>query len=81
MVLTKMRETAQEYLGQNRPVRKAVITVPAYFNDSQRQVGRGERGGGSGEGVVGREVRRRRGGVERWRGRREGGVCVAVAGL
>ena len=35
MVLTKMKETAQEYLG--RPVRKAVITVPAYFNDSQRQ--------------------------------------------
>jgi heat shock protein 1/8 len=35
MVLTKMKETAESYLGQ--PVSKAVITVPAYFNDSQRQ--------------------------------------------
>jgi L1 cell adhesion molecule like protein len=35
MVLTKMKETAEAYLGV--PVRKAVITVPAYFNDSQRQ--------------------------------------------
>nr|AGQ50609.1 heat shock protein 70 [Neoseiulus cucumeris] len=35
MVLTKMRETAEAYLGQ--PVKDAVITVPAYFNDSQRQ--------------------------------------------
>lgn len=35
MVLTKMRETAEAFLGQ--PVRDAVITVPAYFNDSQRQ--------------------------------------------
>ena len=35
MVLTKMRDTAQEFLGKN--VRDAVITVPAYFNDSQRQ--------------------------------------------
>jgi len=35
MVLTKMRETAAAYLG--RDVSKAVITVPAYFNDSQRQ--------------------------------------------
>lgn len=34
-VLTKMRETAESYLG--RGVSKAVITVPAYFNDSQRQ--------------------------------------------
>lgn len=34
--LTKMRETAEAYLGG--PVSKAVITVPAYFNDSQRQV-------------------------------------------
>lgn len=34
-VLTKMKETAEAYLG--RPVSKAVITVPAYFNDSQRQ--------------------------------------------
>ena len=37
MVLTKMKETAQEFLGNDRPVRKAVVTVPAYFNDSQRQ--------------------------------------------
>ncbi|KAF7279108.1 hypothetical protein GWI33_007621 [Rhynchophorus ferrugineus] len=35
MVLTKMKETAEAYLGTN--VRDAVITVPAYFNDSQRQ--------------------------------------------
>uniref|UniRef100_A0A0N5C3Y5 Heat shock protein 70 n=1 Tax=Strongyloides papillosus TaxID=174720 RepID=A0A0N5C3Y5_STREA len=35
MVLTKMRETAEAYLGQ--PVTDAVVTVPAYFNDSQRQ--------------------------------------------
>ncbi|XP_059219878.1 heat shock protein 70 [Stomoxys calcitrans] len=35
MVLTKMKETAEAYLGQN--VSDAVITVPAYFNDSQRQ--------------------------------------------
>ncbi|KAI4467293.1 heat shock protein 70kda [Holotrichia oblita] len=35
MVLVKMKETAEAYLGG--PVRDAVITVPAYFNDSQRQ--------------------------------------------
>ena len=35
MVLTKMKETAEAYLGH--PVKKAVVTVPAYFNDSQRQ--------------------------------------------
>lgn len=35
MVLTKMKETAEGFLG--RPVSKAVITVPAYFNDNQRQ--------------------------------------------
>uniref|UniRef100_A0A7E4ZU64 Heat shock protein 70 n=1 Tax=Panagrellus redivivus TaxID=6233 RepID=A0A7E4ZU64_PANRE len=35
MVLTKMKETAEAYLGH--PVRDAVITVPAYFNDAQRQ--------------------------------------------
>ncbi|WP_146656926.1 Hsp70 family protein, partial [Candidatus Hodgkinia cicadicola] len=35
MVLTKMKETAEAYLGGT--VRDAVITVPAYFNDSQRQ--------------------------------------------
>ena len=34
-VLVKMKETAEAYLG--RPVKQAVITVPAYFNDSQRQ--------------------------------------------
>ena len=34
-VLTKMKETAEEYLG--KPVKEAIITVPAYFNDSQRQ--------------------------------------------
>uniref|UniRef100_A0A0A9X0C3 Heat shock protein 68 n=1 Tax=Lygus hesperus TaxID=30085 RepID=A0A0A9X0C3_LYGHE len=35
MVLTKMKETAEAYLGSR--VKDAVITVPAYFNDSQRQ--------------------------------------------
>ncbi len=35
MILTKMKETAEAYLGE--PVTKAVITVPAYFNDAQRQ--------------------------------------------
>ena len=35
MVLTKMKQTAEEYLGET--VTDAVITVPAYFNDSQRQ--------------------------------------------
>ena len=35
MVLTKLKETAEAYLGET--VKDAVITVPAYFNDSQRQ--------------------------------------------
>ena len=35
MVLTKMKETAEAYLGKT--INDAVITVPAYFNDSQRQ--------------------------------------------
>merc|ERR1711975_183239 len=35
MILTKMRETAEAYLGGT--VNNAVVTVPAYFNDSQRQ--------------------------------------------
>ena len=35
IVLSKMKETAETYLGEK--VTKAVITVPAYFNDSQRQ--------------------------------------------
>lgn len=34
-VLMKMRETAEQYL--NTKIKNAVITVPAYFNDSQRQ--------------------------------------------
>ncbi|MCP4068495.1 MAG: Hsp70 family protein, partial [Phycisphaeraceae bacterium] len=34
MILTRMRETASEFLGE--PIEKAVITVPAYFNDAQR---------------------------------------------
>ena len=37
MVLVKMKETAQSYLGADREVKRAVVTVPAYFNDSQRQ--------------------------------------------
>jgi molecular chaperone DnaK len=35
MILQKMKKTAEEYLGQE--VKEAVITTPAYFNDSQRQ--------------------------------------------
>ncbi len=35
MILQKMRQTAEDYLGHS--VEKAVITVPAYFNDAQRQ--------------------------------------------
>ncbi len=35
MVLQKMKQTAEDYLGH--PVTQAVVTVPAYFNDSQRQ--------------------------------------------
>ncbi len=35
MILQKMRQTAEDYLGEK--VEEAVITVPAYFNDSQRQ--------------------------------------------
>merc|ERR1719249_61981 len=35
MVLTKMKETAEAFLGHN--ISDAVVTVPAYFNDSQRQ--------------------------------------------
>merc|ERR1712156_1150080 len=35
MVLTKMKKTAEEYLGKE--VTHAVVTVPAYFNDAQRQ--------------------------------------------
>ncbi|MCZ2089856.1 MAG: Hsp70 family protein, partial [Burkholderiales bacterium] len=34
-ILIKMKKTAEDYLGE--PVTEAVITVPAYFNDSQRQ--------------------------------------------
>lgn len=36
MVLSKMKEVASAYLGKES--RRAVVTVPAYFNDSQRQV-------------------------------------------
>ena len=35
MILQKMKKTAEDYLGQE--VTEAVITVPAYFNDAQRQ--------------------------------------------
>lgn len=38
MILTKMKETAEAYLGKT--VTRAVVTVPAYFNDAQRQVRR-----------------------------------------
>ena len=35
MILTKMKQTAEDYLGEK--ITEAVVTVPAYFNDSQRQ--------------------------------------------
>jgi hypothetical protein len=35
MILTKMKETAEAYLGKT--IKNAVVTVPAYFNDAQRQ--------------------------------------------
>ena len=35
MILSKMKETAEAYLGKT--ISDAVVTVPAYFNDSQRQ--------------------------------------------
>lgn len=35
MVLEKMKATAEAYIGE--PVTDAVVTVPAYFNDAQRQ--------------------------------------------
>src|SRR5665647_61161 len=35
MILGKLKQDAEAYLGE--PVKQAVITVPAYFNDSQRQ--------------------------------------------
>ena len=35
MILQKMRQTAEDFLGEK--VTDAVVTVPAYFNDSQRQ--------------------------------------------
>ena len=34
MILTKMKEVAENYVGKK--IRNAVVTVPAYFNDSQR---------------------------------------------
>ena len=39
MILQKMKKTAEDYLGQE--VTEAVITVPAYFSDSQRQATKG----------------------------------------
>ncbi len=35
MILTKMKDTAEAYLGET--IKHAVVTVPAYFNDAQRQ--------------------------------------------
>lgn len=52
MVLVKMKETAQQYLGADREVSRAVVTVPAYFNDSQRQVRWKARWEGAGAWVV-----------------------------
>jgi molecular chaperone DnaK (HSP70) len=34
MILKKMKSIAEEYFGE--PLRRAVVTVPAYFNDNQR---------------------------------------------
>ena len=39
MILAKMRDIAQAFMGESRKVKRAVVTAPAYFNDSQRQVG------------------------------------------
>jgi molecular chaperone DnaK len=50
MILQKLKQAAEEYLGQ--PVSRAVITVPAYFNDAQRQATK-EAGG-----IAGLEVMR-----------------------
>ena len=36
-VLTKLRDALEAFLGQDKTVKRAVVTVPAYFNDSQRQ--------------------------------------------
>ena len=38
MILSKMRDIAQSFMGESRKVKCGVVTVPAYFNDSQRQV-------------------------------------------
>ena len=35
MILIKMKDTAEAFLG--KPIKNAVVTVPAYFNDAQRQ--------------------------------------------
>ena len=48
MVLTKMRDVAATYLGGE--VKRAVVTVPAYFNDSQRQATKDAGGWGRGRG-------------------------------
>ena len=53
MVLSKMRDTAQAFIGKD--TKRAVITVPAYFNDSQRQA---TKDAGS---IAGLEVRSTRG--------------------
>ena len=37
MVLVKMKEIAQSFVGGKGEVQRAVVTVPAYFNDAQRQ--------------------------------------------
>ena len=39
MILQKMKKTAEDYLGTT--VSEAVVTVPAYFNDAQRQATKG----------------------------------------
>jgi hypothetical protein len=83
MVLVKMKETAAAFLGKD--VKRAVITVPAYFNDSQRQAtkdaggcrGWGEEGCAGGGGVQGADV---------WKGKGDGALkvwqpCARAAGI
>ena len=54
MILIKMKETAEAFLGKD--IKNAVVTVPDYFNDAQRQatkVRRARGGQGSGQSALG----------------------------
>jgi hypothetical protein len=63
VVLVKMKETAEAYLG--RPVVSAVVTVPAYFNDSQRQATKVRLGSSDSSSSRSSDSRRRRVGGRR----------------